>query len=220
MAHWTSNPTKAHQSVGNALLVVDKILAFAKTSVGKPSEEERALFAAGVAFTYGVWENFIESLAIELTANVARDIPPERVPENIRKLFEKRTAWEISVTPGWRAIWTAHVETQAIGDASSYGLNTAKSAQVTTILSLAGVSDPFLTIPNSSVPTHVHTSTTKKTVRDAIDALVELRGEIVHTGKVPTKLRKGHVTDWRKFIEVATKKMDESCRDQCKALLP
>ena len=45
-----------------------------------------------------------------------------------------------------------------------------------------------------------------------------LRGEIVHTGKVPDALRKKHVLAWRRFVEKAIDKVDESCRVQCKAL--
>lgn len=220
MAHWTDNQTNAYRSIGTALAVVDNILNFAKSGAGKPSEQERALFAAAVAFTYGVWENFVEQLAIELSANVAKGIAPERVPERIRKILEKRSAWELTVTPGWRALWADHVKGQAIGedgDDEKFGLNTAKSGQVKNLLALAGVDDPYQTIAPARIPAYLPAA--KKTVPEAINALVELRGDIVHTGKVPDALLKGHVTAWRQFIDEATQKIDESCRSQCKKLV-
>ena len=70
MKYW-SNPSITHQSVGTALSVVDNLLSYVKEGQGKPSEKERALFAAAVAFTYGIWETFIEQLAIELTEHVS-----------------------------------------------------------------------------------------------------------------------------------------------------
>lgn len=190
----------------------------AKDGAGKPADKERALFAAAVVFTYGIWENFVEQLAIELATNVANEIIPEKVPDQIRKLLEKRTAWELTVTPGWRTLWPEHVRVQALGDdEDKFGMNTAKAGQVKHLLSWAGVDDPYTLIKPSMVPEHLPPA--KKSPMEAINALVELRGEIVHTGKVPSDLRKGHVLAWRRFVEVATDKMDECCRRQCKKLL-
>ena len=56
------------------------------------------------------------------------------------------------------------------------------------------------------------------TFEEAVDDLVTLRGEIVHTGKVPDSLRKKHVLAWRSFVEKAIDNVDDSCRGQCKAL--
>jgi hypothetical protein len=194
--------------------VVDNLLSFAKDGRGKPSVEERALFAAAVVFTYGIWENFVEQLAVELASNIAKEIAPEKVPDQIRKLL----AWELTVTPGWRSLWTDHVRIQSVGDdEDKFGMNTAKAGQVKNLLSLAGVGEPYQAVDVATIPDHLPAA--KKTVIEAINALVELRGAIVHTGKVPDVLRKGHVLAWRRFIEAATGKIDESCRAQCKALL-
>ena len=57
------------------------------------------------------------------------------------------------------------------------------------------------------------------TTTDAIDALVTLRGEVVHTGKSPSSLRKQHVKEWREFVEALMKNVDKCCRAQCKDLL-
>jgi hypothetical protein len=218
MPHWTESKTAAHHSVGDALKVVDNLLSYVKDGQGKPAVKERALFAAAVVFTYGIWENYVEQLAMELVGNVAKDISPERVPEQVRKSLEKRTAWELTVTPGWRALWAKQVELQAVGDDDEkFGMNTARAGQVKNLLSLAGVTDPYASLPLTIIPEHLPAP--KKNVVEAINALVELRGEIVHTGKVPDSLRKGHVRAWRSFVEAAAQHIDHACRSQCKALV-
>lgn len=219
MANWALTTTTAHKNIGIALEVVDGVLSYMKDTQGKPSAKERSLFAAAVVFTYGIWENYVEQLAIELVEKVATTISPDKVPERIRKLFDKSTAWELTVSPGWRTIWVQKVRQQAIGDDDeNYGLNTAKSGQVRNILELAGVQDAFEGLPPAIVPEHLAGQVAEPT--DAINRLVELRGEIVHTGTVPDELRKKHVRAWRQFIEDISGAMDNTCRQQCKKLLP
>ena len=216
MAHWTTSPSKAHRSVRGALRVVDDLLSYVKDGVGKPSVEERALFAAAVVFTYGIWENYVEQLAIELADAVSRDIRPEKVPEHVRKQLEKKSAWELAVSPGWRQMWATSVREKAVGDEDEkFGLNTARAGQVKNLLLLSGVADPFGSISSAIIPDHLKAGTTFET---AVDGLVTLRGEIVHTGKVPDALRKKHVRAWRSFVEKAIDKVDESCRAQCRVL--
>jgi len=218
MTEWTSDKTAAHQGVGAALKVVDGVLSYMKDTKGKPSAKERALYAAAVVFTYGIWENYVEQLAIEIATQMAQLIRPEKVPERIRKTLEKRTPWELTVSPGWRSLWIQTVKQQAIGDEDdNYGLNTAKAGQVKNLLELAGVQDAFAGLKAVTLPTHLGTSV--KEPSDAINRLVELRGEIVHTGKVPDVLRKQHVHAWRLFIEDTTVAIDDSCRQKCKQQL-
>ena len=218
MPHWTDEKTASHHNVGGALTVVDNLLSYVKDGQGKPSVKERALFAAAVVFTYGIWENFVEQLAIELVEKISVEIGAEKVPEQIRRSLEKRTAWELTVTPGWRALWIDQVRLQAIGDdQEKFGMNTAKAGQVKQLLSQAGVGDPYKNIPLNVIPEYLPPS--KQNVVDAVNSLVELRGEIVHTGKVPNTLRKGQVLAWRRFVESAADKIDESCRVQCRALI-
>lgn len=215
--HWTDAPTEALSGTTTALAAVDKLLGYAKDGRGKPSEAERALFAAAVVFIYGIWENFAEQLAVELVKNVSSEVPPEKVPEQVRRSLEKRSAWELTVSPGWRALWNEHVRIQAVGDdGERFGLNTAKAGQVQNLLVQAGVKDPFAKIPANIVPDHLPEGSKK--VPEAINSLVELRGAIVHTGKVPDSLRKGHVLAWRRFVEGAVARIDEACRAQCKKL--
>ena len=221
MTHWTDEETVAHKSVSVALGVVDNLISYMSDGKGKPSTRERALYAASVVFAYGIWESFIEQLAIELTDHVSSKIEPEKVPKAVRQIIEKKSAWELSVTPGWRKLWSEHVRLKAVGDpgdeANKYGMNTAREGQVTYMLSLAGVDDPFKSFPVASIPTYLAAG--KRNAKDAINELVTLRGSIVHTGKVPGDLRKAHVGEWRKFVEDAADAIDKACRAECKKLL-
>ncbi|MEW5984109.1 MAG: hypothetical protein AB1806_17285 [Acidobacteriota bacterium] len=196
--------------------MVDNLLSYVKDTQGKPSVKERALFAAAVVFGYGIWENYVEQLAIEIVGRVSADIAPARVPDLVKKHLEKRTAWELSVSPGWRLLWVATVRRQAVGEDETFGMNTAKAGQVMNLLAMAGATDPFAGILDGIVPEHLGAG---HTFVDAVNRLVELRGEIVHTGKVPSSLRKKHVLAWRSFVEKAIDGVDEACRAQCKALL-
>ncbi|HUX00590.1 MAG: hypothetical protein WBD63_04580 [Phycisphaerae bacterium] len=218
MSTWVSSCTEAHRRVESSLKVVDGVLSYIKDTQGKPAARERALFAAAVVFTYGIWENYVEQLAIELAKKVAREIPPENVPERVRTLLDKCTAWELTVSPGWRQLWVQKVELHAIGDdGDKYGLNTAKAGQVNSLLDLAGINDALQGMAASMVPEHVAQEVEEPA--EAVNRLVDLRGEIVHTGTVPESLRKKHVREWRQFIENLTDALDKRCRRQCRQLL-
>lgn len=216
--HWTEKETEAIAHVKSGLAVIDNVTSYVKSGAGKPSAKERALFAAAIVFAYGVWENYVEQLAIDITSKLSTEIDPEKVPEEIRKIFDKKSAWDLSISPGWRRLWVDHVREKAVGgDADKFGMNTARGNSVKYLLSLAGVNDPFSGIDKSICPTHL--AEPKRTVVLALDELVTLRGEIVHTGKVPDSLRKDHVSNWRNYIEQLTSRVDQSSRTQCKSLL-
>jgi hypothetical protein len=218
MSAWTQSPTEAARNIAPALGVINGILSFAKDGKGKPADKERALFAAAIVFTYGVWESFVEQLAIELAMHVSREISEHKVPKPVRTALEKKTAWELAVSPGWRVLWHELVKVEALGDsADKHGMNTAREGQVTRLLTLAGPDKPLHSVPQAKIPSHL--SQPERTVGGALDGLVSLRGEIVHTGKVPDELRKSHVLAWRNFVESAAEAVDEACRQQCRDLL-
>lgn len=217
MTKWTSTSTAARLSVDRALRVVDDLLSYMSTGKGKPSQQERAIFAAAVVFSYGVWESYVEELAIEITTKVSKEIKPSQVPENVRKLLEQASAWELNVHPGWQELWIQRVKTAAKGEGENYGLNTAKAKQVSSLLRTAGVSDAFKGLPTQVIPPHL--SGQASTVAAAVDELVKLRGEIVHSGSVPESLKKHHAREWRQFVEALTTEIDKACRTQCASLL-
>ena len=215
--NWAKN-SDALGHVAAGLKIVNDLMSYVKSGQGKPSGKERALFAASIVFTYGIWENYAEQLALELAQKVAPTIKPEKVPAKIRKQLESRTSWELSVSPGWRSLWEETVRSKALGDEKDkFGMNTARVGQVNFLMELAGVEDAFNGIPDSIAPTHLPAK--EQNVKAAVEALVTLRGQIVHTGKVPDSLSKSHVTGWSDFVKVLTEKMDQACRVQCKVLL-
>ena len=93
-------------------------------------------------------------------------------------------------------------------------MNTARAEAVKDLLSLCGVSDPYRKLPKA--PQHLPN---KPTSTDAINALVTLRGEIVHTGAVPDTLKKHHAKEWREFVVGVVETIEVTCRKQCKKVL-
>lgn len=216
MPDWINTTTRALASAETSLKTVDALLTLVKDGQGKPSGKERAVFAAAVVLLYGIWENFVEQLAIELVGQLSPHVEPPKVPEQVRRTLEKKSSWELSVHPGWRALWAESVKLQAVGDdADRFGMNTAKSGQVKNLLAMVGSPNCFETAPVSIVPGHL---TAVSKVEDAVNKLVELRGEIVHTGNVPSALRKAHVLSWKAFVRAVCEGVDHCSRAQCKAL--
>ncbi len=214
----TATRTAAATSADSALAVVDDILSFVKETPGKPSKKERALLAAAVVFMYGVWESFTEQLALEVATQLSKAISEHKVPDAIKNVLQKKTAWGLAVSPGWRELWREHVKLEALGDeADRHGMNTARAGNVKRLLALAGSPDPFKTFPASAVPQHVRA--TANTAEKALDALVSLRGEIAHTGKVPEPLRKQHVNAWYVFVADLVDVLDQAGRNDCGGLL-
>ncbi len=183
MGHWTTSPTSASTDLTSALQVVDNLFDYMSDGRGKPSNKERALFASAVVFLYGIWENFAECIAIEIAGRVSSEIPPDCIPAIVRATLEKKPAWELAVTPGWRVLWREEVRSRALGDGEKrYGMNSAGGDAVTSLLALAGISRPFEGTNGAIIPSHLKNV---NTVLDALDALVKLRGEIVHMIRRP-----------------------------------
>lgn len=217
MNTWTTSPTDARKSVDKTLQVVDDLLSYMSTGKGKPSQPERAIFASAVVFSYGVWESYVEELAIELATKVSQEIKPSKVPKSVQELLENASAWELNVHPGWQALWVNRVKATAKGEGESYGLNTAKVKQVSSLLKTAGLGDIFKGLPPNIIPPHL--AGQAQTVASAVDQLVRLRGEIVHSGSVPTSLKKHHAREWRQFVEALATEVDSACRKECSLLL-
>ena len=217
MATWTSRDTAARKGVDRSLQVVDDLLSYMSTTKGKPSKQERAIFAAAVVFSYGVWESYVEELAIELVTELSKVIDAGRVPEGVRKFLEEGSAWEMNVHPGWRDFWIHRVKVTAKGEGEKYGLNTARVKQVSSLLKMVGVNDAFKSLPASIVPPHQFEQV--KSVGAAVDELVKLRSEIVHSGSVPTSLRKNDAREWRQFVQDVATQLDQVCRKECANLL-
>jgi hypothetical protein len=204
--HWTERRTRSATQSDEGLKVVSSLMSWVKDGVGKPNADERNLFMAAVAFAYGVWENYVEQLALELVGHLSNELDPSDVPEEARREFTKgREAWEIAVAPGWKELWRRRVQELAVGDeGEKFGLNSANQGQVRNLFRLVGV-DPFDGVDPASLK--------------RIAELVRVRGEIVHTAHVPGTLRKADPIAWGDFVATVIADVDESCRRQCARLL-
>jgi hypothetical protein len=186
------------------LEIVDNVLSYAKTTVGNPGKREQALFLSAVAMAYAVWENYVEQVAIEVVKAMIDEIAPEDVPERVRRELAKHDSWELTVHPGWRALWVRLVEKRAVGndDPASYGMNTAGPGQVTNLFEHVGV-DPFADVADP----------------DRLALLVSDRGAIVHTAQPPSPgFKKADARGWRDYVKDLYETVDLSVQQQVKDL--
>jgi len=204
--HWTASETASALQAKAGLSVVPSLMSWVKDGGGKPNAHERNLFMAAVAFAYGVWENYVEQLALELVNRLSEELDPSAVPDEARRDFTKsKDAWEIAISPGWKELWRERVRDLAIGDdTEKFGLNTANTGQVRNLFRIVGV-DPFAGVEGEKV--------------DRIADLVRLRGQIVHTAKVPDDLRKADPISWGDFVSELVDAVDDACRKQAAAML-
>jgi len=227
MSQWMNRYTQARYSAKDALEVANKLFEYIDSGSGRPSEKERALYAATIVFLYGIWENYVEQLAIELIAHISTDIKPSHVPQSVRELLEKKPTWDLLIDPGWRKLWAQEVERKAIGsNAGNYGLNTAKSKNVNDLFRLVGfenIMSKMVNFPAKKLPSHIIADSpetvAEEGVQKALDTFVQLRGEIVHTGKAPASLRKSHILEWKEFIRSIIDSFDKISRNLSNNLL-
>ncbi len=184
--------------------IVDHVLSFAKAGVGNPGHAERALFLSATAMAYAVWENYVEQVAIEAAAFLAAVVEPDKVPTGVQTELAKRNAWQLTVHPGWRAIWVEMVTLRAVGsdDPSHYGMNTAGLKQVTGLFELVGT-EAFKDVAAA----------------DRLEQLVRDRGTIVHTAQAPdAAFKKADATGWRDYVHDLYEAFDQSVRHQLSEL--
>lgn len=166
------------------------------------------MFVASVALTYAAWEAYVEDAAVEVSAFLADNIDPGRVPASARSAIESvsSSAWELTVHPGWREIWKSRVVVLAKGDPNGdqFGMNTAGTKQIELLYSAVGVS--FL----------------KKTTRDdrkALEELIIARGKVVHSANTPESFNKQAARDYRNLVERLAIDADVTMRDQARNLV-
>jgi len=190
--------TQAARDADEGMKVVDGLISFISDGRGKPSTNQRSLYVAAVSFSYAVWENYIEDLAIELVQRMAPAIDPDRLPDELVKRIEDGlSAWQLAVSPGWRDIWISRVQIAAKGDErGGYGLSMARPSQVEHLFGWVGFS-PF----HGFGPTLAE-----------LNNLINLRNAAVHTGKIPESLRKDDVISWRDFVHKLYESIDKGCR--------
>lgn len=211
-------------------------MSFASTSRGQPTNQQRSLYLAAVTFSYAVWENYVESLAVELVTAMSTDLAPDRMPAKARRVVEysndaPTSAWELNVHPGWRQLWVDRVGELALGapGKSKYGLNTATVSNVNDLFAAAGLPSlekrviaPEPRTPGNIIPNGVvdrnpvdHSVDLEKTLQ----SLISIRGEAVHTASTTNQLLKAEVLWWADFVAVLYHDTDKKATKACKALL-
>lgn len=220
---WTS----AYLNALKGMEVPRGMMTFSKGGQGKPSKDETTLFLGAVSFAYAVWENYVEEVAIELTRNLADGIAPERIPMASRAAIEQgATSWELSVHPGWRGLWVNRVTTITKGSEdgrAGWGLNSATFKNTEEVFETAGFGDALpkrLTVKGrATAPKNVRASKGEVDVKNALEQLIAVRGEAVHTATAPDHLRKGHVRWWLAFVEALFEETDRQAQREVDRLL-
>ncbi len=202
-ANWTRQ-TEARKDAAKGLGIIDGLMEYASDARGRRAKKEVSLYMASVTFAYAVWENFVEEIAIELAkrlADVEHGLRPDQLNRPlVRELIEDdATVWELSVHPGWRQLWVDRVRTLAVGeDGGGWGINTANSKNTRKLFDRIGINP----LPDD--------------LADRLDALVALRGEIVHTAKTEKPIYKAEVADWRNLVDELCKQVDTEARKHCR----
>lgn len=225
--------TNASVKAEEGMKVPDGLMSFASDGRGQPSNEQRALYLGAVAFTYAVWESYVEEVAVELVELAVNELQdhPERVPEGARRVIETgATPWELAVSPGWRGLWVQRVNAMTGGDeeARTWGLNTANLSNVSNIFASLGLNPvpQRIAAPRKVRALMPHPSSIsigpkdgKVDVKNALHMLVEVRGQAVHTGRTKDKLYKNEILWWGAFVRGLIAESDRSAREQMKKII-
>ncbi len=210
------------------------LMSFSSSDPGRPTTQQPTLYIAAIAFTYAVWENYIEDLAIELAEVITEHIPPRLVPPSVQKIIaDKATAWELSVHPGWRGLWLNEVIRRAKGEdgVASFGLNTASWENVGKLFALVGIAPipERIAAPKSynndgvklAVPKNISVSRKDGTVVTAnlLSQLITVRSQAVHTAKTTVPLAKPEVLWWAEIIRTLYEVTDNRGRRAARALI-
>ena len=204
-------------------------MSFASDGRGQPSNEQRALYLGAIAFTYAVWESYVEEVAVELMEVAVEELQdhPDRVPEGARMWIEDgATPWELAVSPGWKGLWVSRVNVMTHGDGvSAWGLNTADMNNVNKIFAALGITPvpkrvaaPRRVRALMAHPSNISIRSNDDTldVTHALNVLVATRGQAVHTGATKDKLFKKEVIWWGAFVRSLIAETDQNARDQMK----
>lgn len=236
---WEEQWTQAAWSADKGMDVVSGLMSYASSSRGQPTNEQRSLYLAAVAFSYAVWENYIESLAVELVTALAVALPEDRIPDGARSVIEfadrerkvPTAAWELAVHPGWRQLWVSRVTAMAVGrpNTSEYGINTANVHNVNALLGAVGLPNLPMRIvapaprgQQRRIPSGVeerNPDDNSVNLRGTLQALISARGEAVHTASSTSPLFKDEVLWWAEFVRGLYHEVDTYARSGCITLL-
>lgn len=233
---WDSSLSKAAAAVSEGMAVVDGLMAFTGDNKGNRITSEQPLYAASVTFLYAIWENYVEDVSIEAVRDMSSEgaLDPADIPIAAKQAIQDgATAWDLSVHPGWQAIWRQKVQERAKGSedqhSGPWGLNSAGAHTVQEqLFSLVGISPMPIDIPSPeesgshtspSVPDRINTENGTINVSHVLKRLIELRGELVHTGQSEETIYKHQVFWWKRFIQALVSATDQEVRRQTSGLV-
>jgi hypothetical protein len=190
-----------------ALADVDNLLkkhpAAMNVAPGRPTSDEGPLIRASVLLTYAAWEVYVEDALIWAVERLVERLAPPELPDETRKFVadSQDDPW-ILAGEGWRKATLRAVNTRVRGgDQGSFGLNTAGPGQVINLYKSVLGAQPLneCSWPGRNV----------QGVKRHLAKLVEIRGNIAHSGQSPGSLHLKDARDWCKFVARLAK-----CHDQ------
>lgn len=208
-------PSAAKTVFDSNITRVDDVLSFHDKTInpakGTPPGRDRSLVLGAIALVYASWEAYIEQVAIEVVDFMATHLDPADVPVDARDaLAEKVDPWGMA-GDGWRHAWKDLIELEMLGDgSSSFGLNNAKPGPVITKFKVVGL-DPFLNVKWQKKSTQA--------VKSSLNALVELRGQVVHTATAPKGAGLKRVRDDKDLVTRVVDLVDKSLGAQASKLV-
>lgn len=184
---------------------VDNLLARhanADGKAGKPSTDEAPLSRAAVLIMYAAWEVYFEESLIEAVdriASLSLSLLPQATKDYLKR-YVGGDPWALA-GDGWRDALREQVALKVRGASEGgHGVNDASPAVIISLQeSILGTS-PFADVRwNNQSP---------EQIQDRLDAFINLRGEIAHTGRTAKKIWHGEIKTMVKFVAKVAREAD------------
>ena len=201
-------PSKARSSLDENLKDVERLLDL-HTKEGGTSQGRRyglaVLNKSAIVLTTSYWEAYCEDIAAEALAHIiANAQSADRVPKGIKRIVAEElkeeknelAVWALADT-NWRGLLVSRLP--RLSQKRNMNMNTPKSEQIDKLFQTT------LGIDDVSSSWHWHTMSCQK-AKAKLNRYVTLRCEIAHRGTPTTRVLKGHVTDYLRFIKMLAAK--------------
>jgi hypothetical protein len=165
---------------------------------GKPSTDESPLSRAAVLMLYAAWEFYVEDSLLDAIGRLLL-LEPDELPDALRKYVGSRVTgnpWALA-GDAWRAETLKWAQKRIEGPE---GFNDAHYEKITSL------QRDFL--GESPLEDVRWMNQSPEQVKDRVDAFVDLRGEIAHTGRTAENFWHGETRDMRDFIVKAAHEAD------------
>lgn len=212
-------PSDARYSCGRILSDVDDLIGYhpkiKSPGAGKPASNTKPLLHACTVLSYAAWEVYVEDLLLEAVPYIqgSRRYVPPKLREKIATSKRVRDdPWKLAGTL-WREEVLRSVRGISIGDAGTWGMNTANSKNVNEAFEIV-FGERLL----DRCSWRGQSATSNKRY---IDQLVARRGSIVHRGDLQRGdggLNLSLVRNWAKWVGSLADRVDELAASALEAL--